>query len=42
MVFFYNTVIANEILDIILHHAHVVSINGNSYRLKDYLNVEEH
>lgn len=39
---FYDPVIANAILDRILHHAHVVSINGNSYRLKDYLNLEEH
>lgn len=39
---FYDPVIANAILDRILHHAHVVSINGNSYRLKDHLNLEEH
>lgn len=39
---FYDPVIANAILDRVLHHAHVVSINGNSYRLKDHLNLEEH
>lgn len=38
---FYDPIIANAILDRILHHAHVVSITGNSYRLKDHLNFEE-
>lgn len=38
---FYDPVIANAILDRILHHAHVVSINGNSYRLKDHFKAEE-
>lgn len=38
---FYDPVIANAILDRILHHAHVVSINGNSYRLKDHFKSEE-
>ncbi|WP_058485351.1 IS21-like element helper ATPase IstB [Defluviitalea phaphyphila] len=33
---FYDAVIASAILDRILHHAHVVSINGKSYRLKDH------
>lgn len=33
---FYDAVIANAILDRILHHAHVVSISGKSYRLKDH------
>lgn len=33
---FYDAIIANAILDRILHHAHVVSINGKSYRLKDH------
>ena len=31
---FYDAVIANAILDRILHHAHVISITGKSYRLK--------
>lgn len=38
---FYDPVIANAILDRVLHHSHVVSINGNSYRLKDHLNLED-
>lgn len=38
---FYDPVIANAILDRILHHAHVVSINGKSYRLKEYTKQEE-
>lgn len=33
---FYDAVIANAILDRVLHHAHVVSISGKSYRLKDH------
>lgn len=33
---FYDAVIANAILDRILHHANVVSISGKSYRLKDH------
>lgn len=33
---FQDPVIADAILDRILHHAHVVHITGNSYRLKDY------
>ena len=33
---FYDAVIANAILDHILHHAHVISITGKSYRLKDH------
>lgn len=38
---FYDPVIASAILDRILHHAHVVSISGNSYRLKDHLNFDD-
>jgi len=34
---FYDAVIANAILDRILHHAHVVSISGKSYRIKDHM-----
>lgn len=33
---FYDAVIANAILDRVLHHAHIVSISGKSYRLKDH------
>lgn len=39
---FYDSVIANAILDRVLHHAHVVSIVGNSYRLKDHIKQEDH
>lgn len=34
---FYDAVIANAILDRILHHAHVISISGKSYRIKDHM-----
>lgn len=32
-----DSVIATAILDRLLHHAHVVNIKGESYRLKDRL-----
>lgn len=38
---FYDPVIANAILDRILHHAHVVNITGKSYRLKEYIKSDE-
>lgn len=38
---FYDPVIANAILDRILHHAHVVNITGKSYRLKSYMEKDE-
>ncbi|MBQ8993034.1 MAG: IS21-like element helper ATPase IstB [Turicibacter sp.] len=38
---FYDPVIANAILDRILHHAHVVNITGKSYRLKAYITPDE-
>lgn len=34
---FYDAVVANAIMDRILHHAHVIPISGKSYRLKDHL-----
>lgn len=34
---FGDTTIASAILDRVLHHAHVVNIVGNSYRLKDHM-----
>ncbi len=37
---FYDAVIASAILDRILHHAHVISITGKSYRLKNHFNQE--
>ena len=38
---FGDPVIANAILDRILHHAHVITITGKSYRMKDYLIAKE-
>ena len=34
---FYDAVVANAILDRVLHHSHVITINGASYRVRDYL-----
>lgn len=34
---FFDAVVANAILDRVLHHAHVIPISGKSYRLKDHL-----
>ena len=33
---FKDPVLANAILDRVLHHAHVIQITGKSYRLKNY------
>lgn len=38
---FLDPIIANAILDRILHHAHVINITGKSYRLKDYYEEAE-
>ncbi len=38
---FFDPIIANAILDRVLHHAHVVNITGKSYRLKEYIKQEE-
>jgi len=38
---FMEPIIANAILDRILHHAHVVHITGKSYRLKNYYSDNE-
>lgn len=38
---FLDPVIANAILDRVLHHSHVVHITGKSYRLKDYYSDSE-
>jgi len=38
---FMNPMIANAILDRVLHHAHVIQITGKSYRLKNYYQEEE-
>ena len=37
---FRDPVIANAILDRVLHHSHVVNITGKSYRLKEYYQEE--
>lgn len=38
---FYDAVVANAILDRILHHSHVITITGKSYRLKDCVALAE-
>ncbi len=38
---FVEPLIANAILDRVLHHAHVVNITGKSYRMKQYYKEEE-
>ena len=38
---FKDTMIASAILDRVLHHAHVVTITGKSYRLKDYMKDDD-
>ena len=38
---FYDAVVANAILNRILHHSHVISISGKSYRLKDHMKPAE-
>lgn len=37
---FGDQVIANAILDRLLHHSHVIKITGRSYRTKDYIDEE--
>lgn len=38
---FNDTIVANAILDRILHHSKVITINGRSYRVKDYIQPSE-
>ncbi len=38
---FGDAVVANAILDRVLHHSEVISITGRSYRVKDYIKQEE-
>lgn len=38
---FGDIVLANAILDRLLHHSHVFVINGKSYRTKDILELKE-
>lgn len=37
---FGDVTLANAILDRLLHHSHIININGNSYRLKDKLDSD--
>ncbi|MBQ8192986.1 MAG: ATP-binding protein, partial [Bacilli bacterium] len=37
---FNDVTLANAILDRLLHHAHIININGKSYRLKDKLKID--
>lgn len=38
---FNDAVVANAILDRVLHHSKVITINGRSYRVKDYVHTSE-
>lgn len=38
---FFDAVVANAILDRVLHHSHVIAISGKSYRLKDHMKQTE-
>ncbi len=38
---FYDAVIVTAILDRVLHHAHIFNMKGDSYRLREYTQVEE-
>lgn len=37
---FGDNMIANAILDRLIHHSHIININGNSYRIKDKIKQE--
>nr|WP_278278336.1 ATP-binding protein [Acetitomaculum ruminis] len=34
----YDVIVANAILDRILHHSKLITIKGRTYRIKDYVN----
>lgn len=38
---FNDAIVANAILDRVLHHSKVITINGRSYRVKDYIKPSE-
>jgi len=38
---FYDAVIVTAILDRVLHHAHILKMKGDSYRLREYMQAEE-
>ncbi len=37
---FGDSMIANAILDRLLHHSHIINITGNSYRIKDKIEFD--
>lgn len=37
---FGDVTLANAILDKLLHHSHIININGNSYRIKDKMEAD--
>ncbi len=37
----YDERVANAIVDRLLHHAHVISITGDSYRLRNHMQQKE-
>ena len=37
---FNDVILANAILDRLLHHSHIININGNSYRLKNKIKID--
>ncbi len=39
---FGGSIVANAILNRLLHHCHVFNITGRSYRTKDFIEIEEH
>lgn len=38
---FNDAVVANAILDRVLNHSKVITINGHSYRVKDYIQASK-
>ena len=39
---FNDVTLANAILDRLLHHSHIININGNLYRLKDKIKISSY
>ena len=38
---FYDVVVSNAILDRVLHHSHVITISGKSYRLRNHMQPKD-
>ncbi|MBP8961252.1 ATP-binding protein [Patescibacteria group bacterium] len=38
---YYDAVIVTTILDRVLHHGHIFNMKGDSYRLREYMQVQE-